>query len=135
MSEEVSCQYSPEFPLDMLKAAMTVMLEEAVHSVAKNIRDPVGGSVELLLVPLLQLLHTLLLMGVYHHSDLKHVLSLILPPAYMMENAAGDLMDGDEENEIDGEEKDGKAIAEQRTLLQMKLPEAVKLQVCKSIII
>ncbi|KAB5561969.1 hypothetical protein PHYPO_G00012580 [Pangasianodon hypophthalmus] len=131
-SEDGSCQQSPEFPLDVLTAVMTTMLEEAVHSVGKNIRDPVGGSIELLLVPLLQLLHTLLLMDVYHHSDLRDVLSFILPSAYMRENNAGELMDGDGENdyEIEGEEKEGRALAEQRTLLQMKLPEAVKLQLC-----
>lgn len=136
-SQDGSCLNSPEFPLDVLKAVLTAMLEEAVHSVEKNIRDPVGGSVELLLVPLLQLLHTLLLMGVYHHSDLQRVLSLILPSAYMRENDAGELMDGDGVNDykIDGEEKEGRVIAEQRTLLQMKLPEAVKLQVHKTLII
>lgn len=136
-SEDGCCQYSPEFPLDVLKTVMTAMLEEAVHSVGKNIRDPVGGSVELLLVPLLQLLHTLLLVGVYQHSDLWRVLSFILPSSYMRENDAGELMDGDGDNDydIEGEEKEGRALAEQRTLLQMKLPEAVKLQVCKTIII
>ncbi|XP_053538759.1 ryanodine receptor 2 isoform X6 [Ictalurus punctatus] len=131
-SEEGSCQYSPEFPMDMLKAVMTAMLEEAVHSVGKSIRDPVGGSIELMLVPLLQLLHTLLLMGVYHHSDLRRVLSFILPSVYMRENNAGELIDGDGENyyEILGKEKEGRALPEQKTLLQMKLPEAVKLQLC-----
>lgn len=139
MSEGGSCQYSPEFPMDALKAVTTAMLEEAVHSVGKNVRDPVGGSVELLLVPLLQLLHTLLLMGVYHHSDLLRVLSLILPSAYMREMYRGELMDGDAENdsETEGEEKaaEGRVVAEQKTLLQMNLPEAVKLQVRKTIVI
>lgn len=123
--------------MDMLKAVMTAMLEEAVHSVGKSIRDPVGGSIELMLVPLLQLLHTLLLMGVYHHSDLRRVLSFILPSVYMRENNAGELIDGDGENyyEILGKEKEGRALPEQKTLLQMKLPEAVKLQVRKTIII
>lgn len=105
-----------------------------MHSVRQNIRDPVGGSVELLLVPLLRLLHTLLLMDVYHHSDLRRVLSLILPSSYMRENDAGELADGDGENDydIEGEEKEGRALAERKSLLQMKLPEAVKLQVCKT---
>lgn len=135
--EDSSCQYSPEFPLNVLKAVTLALLEEAVHSVRKNVRDPIGGSVELLLVPLLQLLHTLLLMGVYHHSDLQRVLSLILPAAYMRDIDGGELMCGDGENDCEtvGEEKDGRAVAEQRTLLQMKLPEAVKLQVHKTIII
>lgn len=132
-----SCQYSPEFPLDMLKAVTLAMLKEAVHSVGKNVRDPVGGSVELLLVPLLQLLHTLLLMGVYHHSDLRQVLSLILPAAYMRDIDGGESIDGDGENDYETEEKEkeGEAVAEQRTLLQMMLPEAVKLQVNKTMII
>lgn len=132
-SEDGSCQYSPEFPLDVLKVIITTMLKEAVHSVGKNIRDPVGGNIELLLVPLLQLLHTLLLMGVYHHSDLQRVLSLIIPSPYIRENNAGKLMDGDEDNDYDIEQegKEGRALVEQKTLLQMKLPDAVKLQVCK----
>ncbi|XP_060734913.1 ryanodine receptor 2 isoform X4 [Tachysurus vachellii] len=131
-SEDGSCQYSPEFPLDVLKVITTSMLKEAVHSVGKNIRDPVGGNIELLLVPLLQLLHTLLLMGVYHHSDLRQVLSLIIPSPYIRENDAGQLMDGDEENDYDIEQegKEGRALVEQKTLLQMKLPDAVKLQLC-----
>ncbi|XP_058254474.1 ryanodine receptor 2 isoform X2 [Hemibagrus wyckioides] len=129
-SEDGSCQYSPEFPLDVLKAIMADMLKEAVHSVGTNIRDPVGGNVELMLVPLLQLLHTLLLMGVYHHSDLRQVLFLIIPSAYIRENDARQLMDEGEENDIEQEEEEGRAIGEQKTLLQMKLPEAVKLQLC-----
>ncbi|XP_053365921.1 ryanodine receptor 2 [Clarias gariepinus] len=127
MAVDGSCQYSPEFPLDVLKAVLIVMLEDAVHSVEKNIRDPVGGSVELLLVPLLQLLHTLLLMEVYHPSDLRHVLCLILPSAYMRENDSGD---GENDYDTEGEEKEGRTLAEQKSLLQMKLPEAVKLQLC-----
>ncbi|KAI5618783.1 ryanodine receptor 2 isoform X1 [Silurus asotus] len=121
-SEDNSCQNSPEFPLDVLKAVLTAMLKEAVLAVEKNIRDPVGGSIELLLVPLLQLLHTLLLMGVYCDSDLQCVLSLILPSAYMMYE--------DGENDIEGEEKPQRALDDQQTLLQMKLPEAVKVQLC-----
>ncbi|KAF5904193.1 ryanodine receptor 2-like, partial [Clarias magur] len=132
MSVDGSCQYSPEFPLDVLKAVLIVMLEDAVHSVEKNIRDPVGGSMELLLVPLLQLLHTLLLMEVYHHSDLRRVLRLILPSAYVRESDSGELMDGHGENDYDteGQDKLGRTLAEHKSLLQMKLPEAVKLQLC-----
>lgn len=133
-SQHGSCLYSPEFPLDGLKTVVIAMLEEAVCLVEKNIRDPVGGSIELLLVPLLQLLHTLLHMGVYHHSDLQRVLPLILPSIYMRENNPGELMDGDGENDYKIEQEE-KVVPEQRPLLQMKLPEAVKLQVHKTLII
>uniref|UniRef100_A0AAR2IQQ6 Ryanodine receptor 2b (cardiac) n=1 Tax=Pygocentrus nattereri TaxID=42514 RepID=A0AAR2IQQ6_PYGNA len=125
------CQDSPEFPLDVLKAVTTVMLEEAVYTVGQCVRDPVGGSVELLLVPLLQLLYTLLLMGVFQGSDLRRVLFLILPSAYMRENFIGRLGAGD--GEVNGKTED--EGHERRTSvplleLQMKLPEAVKLELC-----
>ncbi|XP_076833707.1 ryanodine receptor 2 isoform X2 [Brachyhypopomus gauderio] len=127
-------QHSPEFPLDMLKAVTVSMLDQAVCAVEQHVRDPVGGSVEQLLVPLLQLLHTLLIMGVFQRSDLGGALSLILPSTFIRENHPGGQGDGESDGESDGEmevEDGGKLIrASDLDLLQMKLPGAVKLQLC-----
>ncbi|XP_062863941.1 ryanodine receptor 2 [Trichomycterus rosablanca] len=121
-------QHSPAFPLEILKSVTVAMLGDAVHSVGQDIRDPVGGSTELLLVPLLQLLHTLLLMGVYQPSDLHRVLSLILPSAYMREYDSLGLED-DDDDEYNKEEEGGR-LSPERVLLQIKLPEAVQLELC-----
>lgn len=118
------CQDSPEFPLDVLKAVVTAMLKKAVMAVGQRVRDPAGGSVELLLVPLLGLLHTLLLMGVYQGKDLQEVFSLILPVSYMRGMCR--LEEMDELEESDGEREEN---VPDQSLLQIKLPEAVKLQV------
>ncbi|XP_049320175.1 ryanodine receptor 2 isoform X2 [Astyanax mexicanus] len=131
-SNPIQAGSPPGFPLDILKGVTTAMLEEAVHAVGQSVRDPIGGSIELLLVPLLQLLHTLLLMGVFQGSDLRRVLSLILPSAYMGENDMERWADGDEEGR-DGEKKDEdkeRWVSVPLLELQMKLPEAVKLKLC-----
>ncbi|KTG43170.1 hypothetical protein cypCar_00011044 [Cyprinus carpio] len=126
-------QNSPEFPLDVLKDVVITMLKEAVAAVGQGVRDPAGGSIELLMVPLLSLLHTLLLMGVYQGTDLEAVFSLILPASYMRGTCKTEEMDELEESDGEREEKEGRDWEDnvpQQNLLQMKLPEAVKLQVC-----
>ena len=75
-------QYSPEFPLDILKAKTIQMLTEAVKEGSLHARDPVGGTTEFLFVPLIKLFYTLLIMGVFHNEDLKHVLQLIEPSVF-----------------------------------------------------
>ncbi|XP_064343896.1 ryanodine receptor 2 isoform X12 [Camelus dromedarius] len=133
-----SYQYSPEFPLDILKAKTIQMLTEAVREGSLHARDPVGGTTEFLLVPLIKLFYTLLIMGVFHSRDLKHVLQLIEPSVFK-EAAAPDeeseVLEGEpcaEDPKPDGateeEAKGGKRPKE--GLLQMKLPEPVKLQMC-----
>lgn len=125
-------QDSPEFPLDVLKDVVIAMLKEAVTAVGQGVRDPAGGSIELLLVPLIGLLHTLLMMGVYQGTGLKAVFSLILPVSYMRGTCKTEEMDELEENDGEREEKEGRDWENnvpQQSLLQMKLPEAVKLQV------
>uniref|UniRef100_A0A673K9V6 Ryanodine receptor 2-like n=1 Tax=Sinocyclocheilus rhinocerous TaxID=307959 RepID=A0A673K9V6_9TELE len=126
-------QNSPEIPLDVLKDVVITMLKEAVAAVGQGVRDPAGGSIELLMVPLLSLLHTLLLMGVYQGTDLEAVFSLILPASYMRGTCKTEEMDELEESDGEREEKEGRDWEDnvpQQNLLQMKLPEAVKLQVC-----
>ncbi|KAG1972845.1 ryanodine receptor [Pimephales promelas] len=126
-------QDSPEFPLDVLKAVVIAMLKEAVTAVGQGVRDPAGGSIEFLLVPLLGLLHTLLMVGVYQGTDLEAVFSLILPVGYMRGTCRTEKMDELEESDGEGQEIEGRDWendVSQQSLLQMKLPEAVKLQVC-----
>ncbi|XP_030643358.1 ryanodine receptor 2 [Chanos chanos] len=128
-------QGCPEFPLDVLKVVVVDMLREAVFAVGQGARDPVGGSVEVLLVPLLSLLHTLLLMGVYQGSEMKPVLAFILPSHHARGTDRPGEEDEEEQSYINhgekerrNEERMGKRSGQ--TLLQMRLPEAVKLQVC-----
>ncbi|XP_056888735.1 ryanodine receptor 2 isoform X2 [Takifugu flavidus] len=130
---EESFQYSPEFPLDILKTKTIEMLTEAVQEGNMHVRDPVGGSTELLFVPLIKLLHTMLIMGVFENRDLKNILILIEPSVFC-EN--GDEEKGHNEadrmKDIKNEGRDnnsGRSVPKQG-LLQMKLPEPVKLQIC-----
>lgn len=123
---------TPEFPLDLLKNLTVQMLTEAARALCQEGRDPVGGSVELLLVPLIQLAYSLLVMGVLEDEDLGKVLRL-LDSEVSFPNSQSP-MEAEEKEESDEEqahspphhqEDDNPKIG----LLQMKLPEAVKLEV------
>lgn len=128
-------QYSPEFPLDILKAKTIQMLTEAVKEGSLHARDPVGGTTEFLFVPLIKLFYTLLIMGIFHNEDLKHILQLIEPSVFKEaatpEEEGGapekEISIDDSKLEVKEEAKAGKRPKE--GLLQMKLPEPVKLQV------
>ncbi|XP_050977787.1 ryanodine receptor 1 isoform X4 [Labeo rohita] len=83
---------SPIIPLQMLKDHALSMLTEAVQDGGQAMRDPVGGSVEFHFVPILKLISTLLIMGVYDDSDVKHILKLIEPSVFTdSENLAEEL--------------------------------------------
>lgn len=58
------------------------MLTEAVQDGGQAMRDPVGGSVEFHFVPILKLISTLLIMGVFEDEDVKHILKLIEPTVF-----------------------------------------------------
>uniref|UniRef100_A0A452IT39 Uncharacterized protein n=1 Tax=Gopherus agassizii TaxID=38772 RepID=A0A452IT39_9SAUR len=130
-------QFSPEFPLDILKTKTIEMLTEAVQEGNLHVRDPVGGTTEFLFVPLIKLFYTLLIMGVFHNGDLKHILQLIEPSVFK-EGMSQEVESEVPEKELStedlkpegGEEevKGGRVLKE--GLLQMKLPEPVKLQMC-----
>lgn len=124
-------QYSPEFPLDILKVKTIEMLTEAVREGSMHVRDPIGGSTEFLFVPLIKLLYTMLIMGVFQNGDLKNILRLIEPSVF------SERQDGQEshvelelvkEVETEGGVDGGRNMPNEG-LLQMKLPEPVKLQV------
>uniref|UniRef100_A0A8C0IDS4 Ryanodine receptor 3 n=1 Tax=Bubo bubo TaxID=30461 RepID=A0A8C0IDS4_BUBBB len=128
---------SPEIPLDTLKSKAISMLTEAVQCSGTHIRDPVGGQVAFQFVPVLKLIATLLIMGVFDDDDVKQVLLVIDP------NVFGDHKEEREERtekeevtqvEEKAVEAGEKAIKETKApakgLLQTRLPESVKLQMC-----
>ncbi|NXD34525.1 RYR2 protein, partial [Copsychus sechellarum] len=130
-------QFSPEFPLEILKAKTIEMLTEAVQEGSLHVRDPVGGSTEFLFVPLIKLFYTLLIMGIFHNEDLKHILQLIEPRVFKEAMSQEDEVDfsekefsSDEFKSEEGEEETRGEKMPKEGLLQMKLPEPVKLQMC-----
>ncbi|KAM5146539.1 LOW QUALITY PROTEIN: ryanodine receptor 1 [Mantella aurantiaca] len=155
-------QLSPFIPLDVLKTKAINMLTESVLDGGQHTRDPVGGSVEFQFVPVLKLISTLLIMGIFQDDDVRHILKMIEPNVFSEEEPAeeeekteeggeegaeeeasdkageeGAVEDGEGEKTEEGEEKAveaGEAEAEEEGmeegLLQMKLPESVKLQMC-----
>uniref|UniRef100_A0A2I3GX59 Ryanodine receptor 2 n=1 Tax=Nomascus leucogenys TaxID=61853 RepID=A0A2I3GX59_NOMLE len=131
-------QYSPEFPLDILKAKTIQMLTEAVKEGSLHARDPVGGTTEFLFVPLIKLFYTLLIMGIFHNEDLKHILQLIEPSVFKEAATPEEESDTlEKEFSVDdaklqgaGEEEAKGGKRPKEGLLQMKLPEPVKLQMC-----
>ncbi|KFQ91088.1 Ryanodine receptor 2, partial [Nipponia nippon] len=130
-------QFSPEFPLEILKAKTIEMLTEAVQEGSLHVRDPVGGSTEFLFVPLIKLFYTLLIMGIFHNGDLKHILQLIEPRVFKEAMSQEDEIEFSEKelssDELKSEEGEEETRGEQvpkEGLLQMKLPEPVKLQMC-----
>ncbi|GCB66916.1 hypothetical protein scyTo_0005050, partial [Scyliorhinus torazame] len=132
-----SFQYSPEFPLDILKAKTIEMLTEAVQEGSLHVRDPVGGSTEFLFVPLIKLFYTLLIMGIFCSEDLKHILQLIEASVFAEDTQATeeniinekDVSKSDQKAEGGDEEFKSDQVPKEG-LLQMKLPEPVKLQMC-----
>lgn len=121
---EMACTDSPEIPLDILKNLTVEMFTAGVLAVNQGVRDPAGGSVEHLLVPLLKLLYNLLVMGVLGDE----VLRLIDTNVFSL-NA--ETLEKEKEETIDAQETKQNDSSKQG-LLQMKLPEAVKLEVTKS---
>ncbi|XP_066559872.1 ryanodine receptor 1b isoform X5 [Amia ocellicauda] len=73
---------SPIIPLQVLKTKAINMLTEAVQDGGQHTRDPVGGSVEFQFVPVLKLISTLLIMGVFEDEDVTHILKMIEPNVF-----------------------------------------------------
>lgn len=112
------------------------MLTEAVQEGSMHVRDPVGGSTEFLFVPLIKLFYTMLIMGVFQNGDLKNILRLIEPSVFSerQEEQEDTHKDQDrlKEMETEGRGEDRERNLPKEGLLQMKLPEPVKLQVTPS---
>uniref|UniRef100_A0A672JJC7 Ryanodine receptor 2b (cardiac) n=1 Tax=Salarias fasciatus TaxID=181472 RepID=A0A672JJC7_SALFA len=133
-SVEILCTDSPEIPLDILKNLTVEMLTAGVCAVSQEVRDPAGGNIELLLVPLLRLLYSLLVMGVFGDEDLCKVLKLLEPDVFSTNSETFEDDIEEEEEAVCHDEKDleeGNKGDDKLGLLQMKLPEAVKLELCR----
>uniref|UniRef100_A0A674G6S9 Ryanodine receptor 1 n=1 Tax=Taeniopygia guttata TaxID=59729 RepID=A0A674G6S9_TAEGU len=129
---------SPAIPLDELGAKAMRMLAEAVAGGGPHARDPVGGSVEFQLVPVLKLVSALLAVGALGDSDVRRVLRMIEPRVFGEARREEGRHEEEEEQEetkaIEAgevqEEEEEKEEELEEGLLQMKLPESVKLQMC-----
>lgn len=66
----------------VLKTKALNMLTEAVQDGVQAMRDPVGGSVEFHFVPILKLISTLLIMGVFDDEDVTHILKMLEPTVF-----------------------------------------------------
>ncbi|KAF4017270.1 hypothetical protein G4228_008671 [Cervus hanglu yarkandensis] len=127
---------SPEIPLELLKTKALGMLTEAVQCSGAHIRDPVGGSVEFQFVPVLKLIGTLLVMGVFDDDDVRQILLLIDPSVFgehsgeTEEGAEKEGVTQVEEKAVEAGEKASRE-APIKGLLQTRLPESVKLQMCE----
>lgn len=124
---EIACPDSPEIPLDTLRNLTADMLTAGVVAVGQAMRDPAGGSVELLLVPILKLLYNLLVMGVFEDEDLVRVLKLIEPNVFSKNvKTVEEAKDGKQRGKSINRKEDD---AIKQGLLQMELPEPVQLEV------
>ncbi|XP_057277363.1 ryanodine receptor 1-like, partial [Pezoporus wallicus] len=93
-------QLSPSIPLGELGARAIRMLAEAVSGAAPHARDPVGGSVEFQLVPVLKLVSALLAVGALEEEEVRKVLRMIDPRVFGEAGKEGE--EGEEEEEEEG---------------------------------
>ena len=105
----------PDFPLDSLREFVMEALETAVHVNQVANRDPIGGTNQDLFVPLVKLLDKLLMAGVLSDEDVSRMLIMIHPQTW------------DETFDAAGKDEHRKGI------LDMKIHEDVKLELCKLI--
>ncbi|XP_013867545.1 ryanodine receptor 3 [Austrofundulus limnaeus] len=132
--------YSPQMPLDVLKEKAISMLTEAVYGGGHHIRDPVGGGVEYQFVPILRLISTLLTMGVLGSEDVQKILLLIDPNVFRGTRKGGGTghtdkegLKGTEGKAVEAGEEEAAKEAKQpmEGLLEKRLPEPVKRQMCE----
>ncbi|KAM4542025.1 ryanodine receptor 3 isoform 5-T5 [Odontesthes bonariensis] len=132
--------YSPQIPLDALKEKAILMLTEAVQGGGHHIRDPVGGGVEYQFVPILRLISTLLTMGVLCSEDVQKILQLIDRNVFRETREEGvtgaidkEGLTGTEEKAVEAGEEEAAKEAKQpmKGLLEKRLPEPVKRQMCE----
>jgi ryanodine receptor 2 len=105
----------PDFPLDSLREFVMEALEMAVQVNQVANRDPIGGTNQDLFVPLVKLLDKLLMAGVLSDEDVARMLIMIHPQTW------------DEAFDASGKDEHRKGI------LDMKIHEDVKLELCKLI--
>ena len=73
---------TPFFPLEIVKGFVIEALGRAVQLNQVHNRDPIGGSNEMLFVPLLKMIDKLLLVGVLEDDDVPQLLVLIDPETW-----------------------------------------------------
>uniref|UniRef100_A0A6I8NPW3 Ryanodine receptor 3 n=1 Tax=Ornithorhynchus anatinus TaxID=9258 RepID=A0A6I8NPW3_ORNAN len=129
---------SPGVPLRALKERALAMLTEAVRGSGAHVRDPVGGSVEFEFVPVLKLVRALLIMGEFSGDNVRQILLLVDPTVFgepQAETGAGARKEAEAREEGKaveaGEEAGQEPRGPAKGLLQMRLPESVKLQMCE----
>ncbi|XP_046400098.1 ryanodine receptor isoform X3 [Ischnura elegans] len=110
--DNIRSLYSPFFPLDVVRDYVMMALDEAVGINQVHNRDPIGGSNENLFLPLLKLVDRLLLVGMLRDEDVEKLLIMVDPETW------------DPLFEKDGKDEHRKG------LLQMKMAEGAKLQMC-----
>ncbi|CAF3538671.1 unnamed protein product [Rotaria sordida] len=98
----------PPFNVTSLKEYVMNSLTDAIEKSSRHLRDPAGGTYANWLVPLLQLVDALLVMGSLEVNDIQQLLRLIDPTSFGLDT------------DVDFDEG----------LVQMKLDEPVKLQLC-----
>merc|ERR1712018_649095 len=104
---------TPAFPLDVVRDIAISGLEQAYIVNQVHNRDPIGGSNEDLFVPLFKILDKLLLCGVLSEENVEKILMMIHPQTW------------DPSFDRGGKDEHTKGI------LQMKVHEGVKLEMCK----
>ena len=105
----------PEFQLDQLREFVMEALETAIAVNQVANRDPIGGTNQDLFVPLIKLLDKLLMAGVLSNEDISRMLIMIHPQTW----------DENFDSHPDKEHRKG--------ILDMKIHEDVKLELCKLI--
>lgn len=73
---------TPYFPLEVVKTFAIQALQRAVTLNQVHNRDPIGGSNEMLFVPLLKIIDNLLLVGILEDDDIPALLILIDPETW-----------------------------------------------------
>lgn len=108
--------------LQELKTQALSMLTEAVFDGSQAMRDPVGGSVEFHFVPILKLISTLLIMGIFNNEDVKHILKMIEPSVFGKKEEAGET---EEPGEEAASKEEGEEVKEKEEAAEGEEEEAV----------
>ena len=119
----------PTFDVDTLKQFVFEALDDAVKKSNRPMRDPIGGSNTNLFVPLIKLADKLLLIGCINDEDLNWLLRLIDPETFDPEFSS---LPEDSTLNLNASRLSlsSTGVAKYRGLIQMKLDEGVKLEMC-----
>lgn len=96
------------------------MLTEAVLDGSQAMRDPVGGSVEFHFVPILKLISTLLIMGIFNDEDTMHILKMIDPNVFAAKKKEEEEGEKAEEGEAAKEGEEVKEAKEEKVEAELE---------------